>query len=260
MQCAIFRKYKFFQMAMNFTRQKYSALQLLSLVQSALQKSEQDPRCYKPKQLLCWESLLNGLDVIAVLPTGYGKSLLFQLLPDIIPPQVHGKDNIVVVLCPLTAIIKDQVKYLAGKGIKAGVLCTTHSSYVSPNLFEEVSDMSLEDSADAEVETQLISKDLKNGAFKIVFSHPEAILSKAGRDLLKSQIYQSRVVAWAVDEAHCIEAWYAYNLSKFKLKLKNDDGKGVQKIFCFEILYLFNNDGTNALFKFSIYIVSNFML
>ena len=40
---------------------------------------------FKPKQIKCWEHLLNGFDVIGVLPTGYGKSIIFQLLADILP-------------------------------------------------------------------------------------------------------------------------------------------------------------------------------
>ena len=39
----------------------------------------------KLKQIICFDHLLNGNDVLAVLPTGFGKSVLFQLLPDIIP-------------------------------------------------------------------------------------------------------------------------------------------------------------------------------
>ena len=38
--------------------------------------------CLKPKQVQCFEYLLQGFDVLSILPTGFGKSLVFQLLPD----------------------------------------------------------------------------------------------------------------------------------------------------------------------------------
>ena len=55
----------------------------------------------------CFESLIDGSDVIAVLPTGYGQSLLFQLLPDILPTKTTS--NVVLVVTPLNLIIEDQL-------------------------------------------------------------------------------------------------------------------------------------------------------
>ena len=52
--------------------------------------------CLKPKQVQCFDFLLRGFDVITVLPTGFGKSLLFQLLPDFMP--VKGSQTIVLVV------------------------------------------------------------------------------------------------------------------------------------------------------------------
>ena len=66
---------------------------------------------------------LNGNDVIAVLPTGFGKSLLFQLLPNFLP--VKADNNIVFVVCPLNSIIEDQLKVLEERGITADVLRLT---------------------------------------------------------------------------------------------------------------------------------------
>ena len=64
--------------------------------------------------------MLKSLDVIAILPTGFGKSLLFQLLPDLFP--VNGDKNIVLVVCPLNSIIEDQLKVLNDRGVSADVL------------------------------------------------------------------------------------------------------------------------------------------
>ena len=60
--------------------------------------------CLKPKQLQCFEYLLPGFDAFSILPTDFGKSLVFQLLPDFLP--VKPCQNIVIVLCPLTSIIE----------------------------------------------------------------------------------------------------------------------------------------------------------
>ena len=57
--------------------------------------------------MLCFESLIDGSEIIAVLPTGYGKSLLFQLLPDILPTKTTS--NIVLDVTPLNLIIEDQL-------------------------------------------------------------------------------------------------------------------------------------------------------
>ena len=64
--------------------------------------------------------MFNCHDVIAVLPTGFGKSLLFQLLPDFLP--VKGEKNIVLVVCPLHSIIEDQLKVLKDRGVSADIL------------------------------------------------------------------------------------------------------------------------------------------
>ena len=64
--------------------------------------------------------MFNCHDVIAVLPTGFGKSLLFQLLPNFLP--VKGEKNIVLVVCPLNSIIEDQLKVWKDRGVSADVL------------------------------------------------------------------------------------------------------------------------------------------
>ena len=56
----------------------------------------------KPLQVKCFEYLLKGQDVIGVLPTGFGKSMLFHLLPHFIP--VKTMKNLVIVMCPLNSI------------------------------------------------------------------------------------------------------------------------------------------------------------
>ena len=75
--------------------------------------------CLKPLRIKCLGHILNGFDVVAVLPTGFGKSL-FQLLPNFLPTKADK--NIVIVICPLNAIVKDQLKVAKNIGIKAEVV------------------------------------------------------------------------------------------------------------------------------------------
>ena len=60
----------------------------------------------KPLQVKCFDYILRRQDVIAILPTVFGNSLLFQVLPDFLPCK--NDSNIVVVVCPLNSIIEDQ--------------------------------------------------------------------------------------------------------------------------------------------------------
>jgi ATP-dependent DNA helicase RecQ len=71
----------------------------------------------KPKQVQCFEYLLQGFDVLSILPTGFGKSLLFQLLPDFLPVN-KSSQNIVIVVCPLSSIIEDQISAMNLIGIQ----------------------------------------------------------------------------------------------------------------------------------------------
>ena len=95
--------------------EEFSVFGLLSRLGMALSRRKFPPFYLKPLQVKFFEHALRLLDVIAVFPTGFGKSLLFQLLPDFLP--VKGEKNIVLVVCPLNSIIEDQLKVLEERGI-----------------------------------------------------------------------------------------------------------------------------------------------
>jgi len=153
--------------------------------------------CLKAKQVQCMEALQNGIDVIAVLPTGFGKSLIFHLLPQILPNSEYG---IVLVVAPLTVIIRDQIKDLQNRGISADVLnLETCATFVDgQQLWSENSNNNKE---------SVISKNIQMGNIRLLFGHPESFLCGRGRSLLKTEIFQKNVSAIVVDEAHCIEMW-----------------------------------------------------
>jgi hypothetical protein len=73
---------------------------------------------YKPRQVECLEAFWQGRDVLAVLPTGYGKSLIFQTLPFIMQ-QKTGQMMSVIVITPINALMIDQCLKLNSRGIRA---------------------------------------------------------------------------------------------------------------------------------------------
>ena len=79
--------------------------------------------------------------MLSILPTGFGKSQVFQCLPDFLP--VKSCQNIVIVVCPLTSIIEDQISALKLIGIPADILLIikeNSSLYNADCLFERKED------------------------------------------------------------------------------------------------------------------------
>ena len=122
------------------------------------------------------------VDVYVNLPTGYGKSVVFQALPTVFASVDKCEKNIVIVISPLINLMKDQVSRLS---------------------LLEVSAISLSDiSSAAEV------KKVESGEFSIVYGSPESWLGDIRwRRMLASKTYKSYMRAVAVDEAHLICHW-----------------------------------------------------
>ena len=181
------------------TKNYQSMVRVFQRLDVAFLKTNFPSICLKPLQVKCFEYLIEGNDLIAVLPTGFGKSLLFQILPFFLPTKF--KRNIVIVVCPLSSIIEGQIKTLSDRGVVAGVLqCERQSGkIVGEKLF---------DKNEEKVDDALFgSSKVLNGEIDILFSHPETLLSPEGRKLMKTDVFQKNVVACAIDEAHCVEMW-----------------------------------------------------
>ena len=187
----------------NIFKQLGNALSSISLYQNI---------CFKPKQVQCFDLMLRDFDTVAVLPTGYGKLLIFQLLPYVLPQKsVNNKANLFIVVCPLSSIIKDQIGVLNASGVKASMLT---NSLFETNLNESSSLFRIK--INKKIKDENKNNQIKNiteADFSILFTHPESLLSPKGRELLKSNEFKERVVACAIDEAHCIETWYVYVMS-----------------------------------------------
>jgi ATP-dependent DNA helicase RecQ len=120
------------------------------------------------------ETVLAGKDALAVLPTGAGKSLLYQLPAFLLP-------GVTIAVSPLIALMKDQLDKLAARGLPAAVL----SSAQSPELQERTLER------------------LVRGETKLLLVAPERFRSQRFR----TAIGRVRVSRFAVDEAHCVSEW-----------------------------------------------------
>ncbi|WP_179334577.1 RecQ family ATP-dependent DNA helicase [Winogradskyella costae] len=129
---------------------------------------------FRPLQEEIITSVLNREDTFALLPTGGGKSVCFQ-----IPALIQ--EGICIVVSPLIALMKDQVNTLKAKGIKA-IALTSGMSY-------------------KDLDTQL--DNCIYGNYKFLYLSPERLQ----QTLVQERIQQMRVNLIAVDEAHCISQW-----------------------------------------------------
>ena len=117
---------------------------------------------------------MEGRDVLAILPTGGGKSICFQV------PVMAG-DGMAIVVTPLIALMKDQVQNLNARGIKA--LC------INAGMNRHEVELTLNNAA--------------YGDFRFLYVSPERI----GTRMFRSYVQQMNVSHIVVDEAHCISQW-----------------------------------------------------
>ena len=157
----------------------------------------------KPKQVKCLEAIYTGRDTIGVLPTGYGKSIIFHLLPGLFLDKLNSRSStqpdspihpVIVVVSPLNSLISDQIRRSTEGKVQAAIL-NVRKAKTSDNL-------ELDESSETNFSW------LKDAKYDIIFTHPEAVLScKKGRELFQSTPYQRCVQAIVIDEAHCILEW-----------------------------------------------------
>ena len=129
---------------------------------------------FRPGQAEAIEAILNSQDVVAVMPTGGGKSLCYQI-PALLLPHVT------LVVSPLIALMRDQVDALLRRGVKAAAIHSGMDAGVINNVIAEVA----------------------RGTVKLLYVAPERLESATFRRLLRSV----PLSMLAVDEAHCISEW-----------------------------------------------------
>ena len=129
---------------------------------------------FRPGQREIVDAVAGGRDVLAIMPTGGGKSLCFQL------PALM-RDGVTVVISPLIALMRDQVRALREAGVEAGALT----------------------SGNTEAETDAVFQAITDGRLKMLYMAPERLASGGTVNLLR----RAGVTAIAVDEAHCVSQW-----------------------------------------------------
>jgi ATP-dependent DNA helicase RecQ len=129
---------------------------------------------FRPGQEAAIDSLLSGRDTVVVMPTGGGKSLIFQL-----PALVL--EGATIVVSPLISLMKDQVDSLS----KIGIPATFINSTLTPN------------------ETADRLEKINQGFYKLVYIAPERFYNQSFLNSLKGL----KVSLFAVDEAHCVSQW-----------------------------------------------------
>ncbi len=129
---------------------------------------------FRPGQAEIVAAVLAGREVLAVMPTGSGKSLCYQL-PALL------RDGLTIVVSPLIALMRNQVAQLRGCGIAAAAL----------------------NSANDQSENRAVLDGIAQGELRLIYVAPERLIRPDTLELLK----RAKVTLLAVDEAHCISQW-----------------------------------------------------
>lgn len=131
---------------------------------------------FRPGQREIIQNILDGRDTLAVMPTGGGKSLCYQ-----IPALIF--DGITVVVSPLISLMQDQVGALLENGVSAAFLNST---------------LNLD-------EYKKTVRDIKSGGAKLLYLSPEALATERVKSILREADVPVSCVT--IDEAHCISEW-----------------------------------------------------
>lgn len=129
---------------------------------------------FRPGQAEIVQAVLAGRNTLAIMPTGGGKSLCFQL-------PALCREGVTVVISPLIALMRDQVRALRAAGVEAGALT----------------------SGNTQEETEDVFQALDEGRLKLLYMAPERLASAATLPMLRR--IGTRLIA--VDEAHCVSQW-----------------------------------------------------
>ena len=147
-------------------------------------------------------NFLCGRDVFVNKPTGSGKSIIFQMAPFAEMALAKCEDAnvwknraIVIVICPLVALMKDQVNRLQALGINA--------AYVGSD------------------QSELVLQKIENGEYNLVYISPESTLNtERWRSMVSCPVYSKALMGIAVDEVHCVTQWGQSNSNHERLAFR----------------------------------------
>ncbi|XP_028410500.1 uncharacterized protein LOC114533199 [Dendronephthya gigantea] len=130
------------------------------------------------------KAFFQNKNVLVNLPTGFGKSLIYQCLT-IVGDVLHKKprgSSVIVVISPLRSLMNDQVAYLQSVGVPA---------------------IAITDEEDPETVEQVM-----NGIYIVIYGSPECLLSMSTwRGIFQCESFRKMLIGVAIDEAHCIVQW-----------------------------------------------------
>ena len=127
---------------------------------------------FRPGQEEIVSAIEAGRDVLAIMPTGGGKSLCFQL-------PALAREGVTVVVSPLIALMRDQVAGLREAGVEAGALTSANGPEENERIFDAID----------------------RGTLKLLYLAPERLSSS------RALLARLNVSLLAVDEAHCVSQW-----------------------------------------------------
>lgn len=128
---------------------------------------------FRPQQAEIITEVLNGHDVLVLMPTGGGKSICYQL-PTLLLP------GLTIVVSPLISLMKDQVEALRANGISADFINSTQN----------------------EVEKNAIVSACMNGDTQLLYMSPETLIPAS-----QTWLNDLNITLFAIDEAHCVSMW-----------------------------------------------------
>ncbi len=144
----------------------------------------------KSKQVEVLKVMYQGKDCFVWFPTGYGKSLCYQLLPFLLDHKrgrigaPQAELSVVIVVSPLVSLMVDQVSSLHSRGISAAIL-----------------------SGNSGVDKKCLANE-GDSQYRFLYSCPEAIVAgQRWKQFLLEPSLSDTVVAVAVDEVHCVYKW-----------------------------------------------------
>src|ERR1700751_4720069 len=129
---------------------------------------------FRPGQGEIVAAILDGRDVLAVMPTGSGKAVCYQL-PALL------RDGLTIVVSPLIALMRNQVAQLRSYGVAAAALNSANEFYENRDIAEQIA----------------------RGELRLAYIAPERL----ARPEILAMLKPAKVATVAVDEAHCISQW-----------------------------------------------------